>query len=314
MVPRKLLVSFFILSVAGAASADDGKPPRLRGRVVDSRTGAPVEGARVHVAGQRLERVIMTDQTGRYGLELPPGRYRITFSYGKSRTSERTSIQAGSGAIVDGRVDGTSGEVIVIHGKPPKPAVPARPKGYSPIKAPPYSDRAIVSNAWTRAWLLLDIDETGRVRRFKYLNRPGHDLDGIAAREAFKLRFEPARNRAGRPVGTWMIWLIEWPSYWWLVETFGTASRMPKWVMTDRHGGNSGPPRSLANSVSCAGSGPLWFPSMRALPAGSSRLDERGRPRDESPMSTSSLRVYRDCSKPDLSKDFDAEPWIVSDQ
>jgi len=29
-------------------------------------------------------------------------------------------------------------------------------------------------------------------------------------------------------------------------------------------------------------------------------------------MSSSSLRVYRDCSKPDLSKNFDAEPWIVS--
>lgn len=191
-------------------------------------------------------------------------------------------------------------------GRAPASAYRSRPAGA------PYSDRAILSNAWTRAWLLLDIDEIGRVRRFKYIKRPGHDLEKITAREAFKLRFEPARNRAGRPVGTWMIWLIEWPSYWWLVETFGTASRMPRWVMTDREGGSSGPARSLANSVPCAGSGPLWFPSARAMPAGATRLDERGRLRDESPMSSSSLRVYRDCSAPDLSKDFDAEPWIVS--
>jgi len=236
MPPRKLLVVFFILSLAGAAAADDHKPARQRG------------------------------------------------------------------------------EVIVIQGRPPRPAVPAKPKGYSPIKAPPYSDRAISSNVWTRAWLLLDIDETGSVRRFKYIKRPGHDLEPIAAREAFKLRFEPARNRAGQPIATWMIWLIEWPSYWWLVDTFGVASRMPIWVTTDRHRDNSGPPRSLANSVPCAGSGPLWFASMRALPAGSTRLDGRGRMTDESPMSSSSLRVYRDCSKPDLSRNFDAEPWIVTDR
>ncbi len=312
MPRRKLVVCCFLLSLAGTAVADEAQPPRLRGRVVDKKTGAPVEGARVHVVGPRLDRVMVTDQAGRYRLELAPGSYRITFSYGTSRTSERVSIKAGAGAIVDGRVDSTSGEVIVIHGRPPRPAVPAKAKGYSPIKAPPYSDRAIDSNVWTRAWLLLDIDETGRVRRFKYIRRPGHDLDKIAAREAFKLRFEPARNRANRPVGSWMIWLIEWPSYWWLVDTFGTASRMPIWVTTDRYKGTSGPPRSLASSVPCAGSGPLWFASFRALPAGTPAMDERGRMTDESPMTSSSMRVYRDCSKPDLSKDFDAEPWIVA--
>jgi hypothetical protein len=182
-------------------------------------------------------------------------------------------------ARADGGTERQPGEVIVIHGKRQRPAVPPKPKNYSPIKAPPYSDRAIESDAWTRAWLLLDIDETGAVKRFKFIKHPGYDLDGIAASEAFKLRFEPARNGSGRPVKTWLIWLIEWPSYWWLVGTVGVTTRMPPLVY---YGGRV---RSSANSVPCAGSGPLYFGSF--------------------------YRAYRDCSKPDLSRNFEAEPWVI---
>jgi hypothetical protein len=168
------------------------------------------------------------------------------------------------------------GEVIVIDEKPPRAAVPARAVNFSPIKAPPYSDRAIEEDAWTRAWLLLDIDDTGTVRRFKFLKRPGHDLEAIATREAFKLRFQPARDASGRPVATWMLWLIEWPSHGWLIARLGLATRMPPVV--------GFPPRSMAAHVPCAGSGPLNLDSIHP--------------------------VYRDCSRPDLSRPFESERWI----
>jgi hypothetical protein len=169
-------------------------------------------------------------------------------------------------------------EVIVIDEKPPRPAVEAKAVNFSPRKAPPYSDRAIESDAWTRAWLLLDIDARGTVTRFKFLKRPGYDLEEIATREVFGLRFEPARDRAGRPQRTWMIWGIEWPSYWWLVEFLGVASGMPPVV--------GFPPRSMAAGVPCRGSGPMNLGSIHP--------------------------AYRDCSLPDLSRrHFAGQPWIL---
>lgn len=174
------------------------------------------------------------------------------------------------------------GEVIRIRGKQPRPP---RPKNFSPTKAPPYSDRAITRNAWTRAWLLLDIDARGKVLRFKFIKRPGHDLERIAAAEAFKLRFEPARNEAGRAVRSSLVWPIEWPAYWWLIEFMGTATRLPPIVHHGRGPDSLGAPRSLAASVPCAGSGPMELGSIRP--------------------------GYRDCSLPDLSVDFDDEPWVT---
>lgn len=173
-------------------------------------------------------------------------------------------------------------EVIRIRGKHPRPP---RPKNFSATKAPPYSDRAITRNAWTRAWLLLDIDASGKVQRFKFIKRPGYDLERIAASEAFKLRFEPARNEAGRAVRSSVMWPIEWPAYWWLIEFMGTATRLPPIVHHGRGPDSLGAPRSMADSVPCAGSGPMELGSIRP--------------------------GYRDCSQPDLSRDFDDEPWVT---
>jgi len=170
-----------------------------------------------------------------------------------------------------------SGEVIVIDEKPPRPAVEAKAINYSPRKTPPYSDEAILSDAWTRAWLLLDIDARGNVTRFKFLKRPGYQLDDIAARQVFGLRFEPARDRAGRPQRTWIVWGIEWPSYFWLIDRIGVASGMPPIV--------GFPPRSLAAHVPCKGSGPMNVGSIHP--------------------------AYRDCSLPDLSRrTFAGLPWL----
>jgi hypothetical protein len=168
-------------------------------------------------------------------------------------------------------------EVIVIDEKPPRPAVEAKAVNYSARKAPPYSDDAILSDAWTRAWLLLDIDSRGTVTRFKFLKKPGFDLEQIAARQAFGLRFDPALDAQGRPQRTWKIWLIEWPSYGWLIARLGVASGMPPKI--------GFPPRRMDAYVPCRGSGPMNLDSIHP--------------------------AYKDCSKPNLTRrHFDAQPWI----
>lgn len=167
------------------------------------------------------------------------------------------------------------GEVIVIEGRLP-PAVLPRPTNHEPRKAPPYSDRAILSDAWTKAWMLLDVDERGRVTRFKFLKRPGYDLEKIAASEVFALRFEPARDAHRRAIRSTVLWEIEWPSAWWLSKFVGTRSAMPKIV--------GFPPRRQDHYVPCRGSGPWAMGSLHP--------------------------TYKDCSKPDLAK-VDTERWIA---
>lgn len=144
------------------------------------------------------------------------------------------------------------GEVIVIEGAPPPPKVKAKPKKrWLPPEgvnlddiflriAPPYSDKAILEDAWSVAWMLLDIDERGKVSRVKFLKYPGYDLEKIAVDTALKLEFEPAIGLDGKPLRSYIAWPIEWPSYWWLVNKTGLASGIPN-----------------TSRVPCRGSGPL---------------------------------------------------------
>jgi hypothetical protein len=74
---------------------------------------------------------------------------------------------------------------------------------------------------------MLDIDETGTVRHLKVLQRPGHGLDDTAIREGFKMRFEPARDRAKRAIPSIIMWTFEWPSHSWLIEHHEGVTRMP---------------------------------------------------------------------------------------
>ena len=167
------------------------------------------------------------------------------------------------------------GEVIVIEGQVP-PTTPPRPTNFVKQKAPPYSDRAILSDAWTKAWLLLDVDEAGTVTQIKFLRRPGYDLEKIAVAEAFKLTFAPARDGANHPMRSNVVWEIEWPSAWWLSTFVGTRSAMPKIV--------GFPPHRQDHYVPCRGSGPWAMGSIRP--------------------------TYKDCSKPDLTK-IATEAWIA---
>lgn len=117
------------------------------------------------------------------------------------------------------------GETIIIrdHGpgyRQPVPLRYARP-------APAYSEESIERDVWTRAWMLLDIDERGVVKQIKWLNRPGYDLEPIALAQAFGTRFEPARDGRGRAQAARIVYPIEWPSYWWLVTREGLTTRLP---------------------------------------------------------------------------------------
>lgn len=284
-----LAVAVAVLVLAsGQASAD----AVLEGRVTDL-LGKPVAGARVHVLVGADKQTVTTDQDGKYRVVVDGGKdVSVVVGAGALHTFRRGSIKDGAIERLDFEVELAEGEVIrIIDEKPP--AVPPRLPRDTPRITPPYSDEAVVRDAWAKAWLLLDIDETGKVLRVKLVKRPGFGLDEIAVKEAMKLRFEPALDERGKPMRTKMFWAMEWPSHGWLVEHNGTATRMPVEAYAidpfmSGFGGLSGlkaPPTeaSALGKVRCAGSGPL-------------NLDYR-------------YPVYRDCSKPNLKK-VPLLPWL----
>lgn len=132
------------------------------------------------------------------------------------------------------------GETIVIHDYAPPTVLPHPRKNYHRI-APPYSDAAIDRDVWAKAWVLLDIDTDGAVARVKLVKHPGYDLDPIAIAYAMKMRFDPAKDASGHAVPTLLLWSMEWPSYWWLVDRDEPPDRVPY----------------EAVYVRCAGSGPM---------------------------------------------------------
>jgi len=167
-------------------------------------------------------------------------------------------------------------EVIEIHDYLPPKVQPKPVATWNPERIPAYSEAAILEDAWTRAWVLLDIDVHGRVTRFKFLNRPGHDLEPIAAHEVWSLAFDPALDDHDKARESLVVWRIEWPSHGWLMDRFGTAARTPRrnWFTG----------LSPIMNVPCAGSGPMQLESVHP--------------------------TYRDCSMPDMTR-VNVEPWIV---
>jgi hypothetical protein len=184
---------------------------------VTAADGKPAVGATVYIApAAGAPQQVVTDAHGRYRAVLRGGgAYTMVFVAGPLRIGGQISVPT--------RV--AEGEAIEIH-EAIAPAVMPRP--LSPEgRIPAYSDAAKDRGAWARAWLMLDVDARGDVARLKLLTRPGHDLDPIAIREAFELRFEPARDRSGRPTSALVLWSYEWPSYWWMTERRYPLSRMP---------------------------------------------------------------------------------------
>ena len=280
-------------------------PTLVRGRVTDI-LGRPVANARVYVLSRIGERhTLKTDKDGVYSSKVDgSGTYGVVIAIDKAHVFRTVLVARGQTNMLDIEVelDTQGGEVIRIEDKKrPIPKVKPKPQK-DPNLSLPYSEEAVERDAWARAWLLLDIDETGQVTRLKLLKKPGFDLDRIAIEEAFKLRFDPAKDKDGRPMKTYILWTMEWPSMDWLIQSGGTAIRRPNdvealdvmasnirtagldranWARPDAAG--TAFPRALS-TVPCAGSGPL-------------NLDLRN-------------RAYRDCSEPDI-RDAEALPWIT---
>jgi hypothetical protein len=211
--------------VAGFITAGTGQ---LSGRVVDLR-GKPVKGARVHIAPETgKEQIVTTDGDGRYRAELTGGTYTYVFVHGELQIEGQAAVATTEGDV----------EAIEIR-EALAPAVQPRPKTNS-LAIQEYSKTAIDRNAWVRAWFLLDVDATGAVTRVKMLNRPGYDLDAIAMKAAFGVKFEPARDRADRPTRAMVVWSFEWPAYWWMRQNKHDPRRIP----------------AEALNVPCLGSGP----------------------------------------------------------
>jgi hypothetical protein len=178
------------------------------------------------------------------------------------------SIALAGEALADEPTIGT--EVIYVEGTALPKVFPRPKKAYGAI-APPYSDYAIEHDTWTRAWVLLDIDARGVVKRVKLLKKPGADLDKIAVDRAFSMRFDPARDGAGNAVPMQLVTNIDWVSWGWMIMHEGVGTRIPAQQHIER--------------VPCAGSGrPLQMDSKHP--------------------------TYRDCSQPDLSK-IATERWIT---
>jgi hypothetical protein len=218
-----------VLGMAGLARADEEAAPTvLAGRVTDV-LGRPIAKARVYVLIDKARIQAVTDKDGRYSVAVSSGAHSVVIAVDRVHTYRQVLATAGQTTALDVEVeiDGSGGEIIrIVDREPPVPAVPPKPAVDQRISLP-YSGEAKERDAWARAWLLLDVDETGRVSRLKLLKRPGFDLDQIAIDEAFKLRFEPARDAAGKPMRTYVVWTMEWPSWGWLVRGNGIASGKP---------------------------------------------------------------------------------------
>ncbi|MEO8548354.1 MAG: energy transducer TonB [Kofleriaceae bacterium] len=139
-------------------------------------------------------------------------------------------------------------ETIIIEGHVPPTVQPRPVKNYVRI-APAYSDYAIEHDSWGKAWLLLDISARGDVTRVKLLKHPGHDLDQIAIDTALEMHFSPALDDRGNAIASSLIWPIEWPSYWWLIDVHELATRIPDEIAY----------------VPCRGSGPLHMGSVHPV-------------------------------------------------
>lgn len=273
---RVAAISLVLASIvaSGPAAADGDAECRLKGRVADVNRGGTIAGAHVRVTDKTGVRGTTTsDRDGGYSIEVPPGEYDVVFSYRDASVTNHVFVTRACTIARDADGD-VPGEVIVVQDQKP-PAVPAKPIGFSPRRAPPYSDEALDKDAWTRAWLLLDVSSEGDVRQFKFLKRPGYDLEKIAASEAFRLKFAPARDEHGDPIRVWIVWGIEWPANGWLI-----AHNLPRTMLPASVGF---PPHAATLGVPCRGSGPF---DQGALHPG-----------------------YRDCSEPDLSAAA-KETWI----
>jgi hypothetical protein len=198
--------------LTGFVTHGDGE---LRG-VVTGPEGRPRAGVEVHILpATGAPRRIVTDRDGRYRADLRGGgAHTVVFVEGPVQIEGHISVQSGE-----------TGDVIEIEDTLPPKVLPELIS--SPDVIPAYSEAAKDRGAWTKAWLMLEVDAGGLVKRVKLLRRPGHDLERAAIDEAFRLRFAPALDRTDRPVRSILLWAFEWPSFWWMLDHGHSTDRLP---------------------------------------------------------------------------------------
>ena len=271
VLANRSMRTLLALLVATSVAAADPTPISVNGQLTDLYTGFDVAGADVFIAGPHgLQTTVQTDATGHYLASVDgPGTYYLTFATEGRRLGFKVEVGARGSTHFDAKID--RGEIIEIHDLPKKlpPVMPKLP--HRRLAIPAYSDSMMEQDTWVKAWMLLDVDETGTVARAKFLDRPGHDLDQIAVDHVLGLKFSPALDGLRQPIRTLVIFPVEWPAYWWMNAVgSGFALRMPE-------------AEQLVH-IPCAGSGPLNLDSVHP--------------------------VYRDCRRPNLSN-LEREPWYA---
>lgn len=193
----------------------------LKGEV-KSPGGSPMSGVEVHVTSASGEKIVKTDDKGRYKVDLgTEGGQKFVFV----RETARINGQALETSTLD-----TGEEVFEIKESEKPKTMPKPTTGTNVV--PGYSEEARKQDVWARAWLLLEIDDKGNVLRMKMLHSPGYGLDEIAIRAAGDLSFEPARAISGKAVPALVLWTYEWPAYYWLLERKLSPERLTDVVET----------------------------------------------------------------------------------
>lgn len=165
------------------------------------------------------ELLVKTDANGKYSVKLEGSDLAYVFVEEKAKIGGQTVSSVKEG----------DGEAIQIHEALP-PAVPAK-YASDEWRILDYSKAADDANRWARAWLLLNVSDTGQVVRVKLINKPGMDLDAIAIKGAWGLKFEPARDRQNHKIQSYVLWTFEWPASWWLANAKQMDGFMPPSVI-----------------------------------------------------------------------------------
>jgi hypothetical protein len=282
----------------------------VTGRVTDV-LGRPVPDVRVYVLPKRgTPYRLKTDKHGRYSAEVSAaGIYGVVVAIGKMHTYRTVLAKEGIANTLDieAELDSKGGEVIRIDDqKRPQPKVKPQAK-HDEQQTLPYTEEAVERDAWARAWLLLDVDESGRVTRLKLVKPPGFGLERICLDEAFKLRFAPALDDAGRPMKNYMLWTMEWPSWGWLVRGNGTSLRRPPATREVHHFTQSITIRGSQDGAAIGGAWASPLPVTSAFANELSRVPCWG----HAPLNLDlQNRAFRDCSKPDMSL-AKTLPWVT---
>ena len=204
------VIVLLVFSLTGAAVAAAEEVTRtVRGVVVATDGGAVARATVVLAQGERLL-TATTDEAGEFHFDgVAPGPVALIATYGGAKASLTTD---GDG-VVRLKLQ-VAPEDVTIRELPP-PAVAPRLQPSSAPRRWPYSDETILSNSWAVVWVLVLIDVNGRVAEARVLKSPPKlGLDEIAVKAAKQLRYEPARDFAGKAIPAQGVVILEWPPYW----------------------------------------------------------------------------------------------------